>query len=149
MGLLIFDWTPSDEALVASFQETESSPFYFVLVDPKQRTKSLTWTTLLRDDRYNLWQATYSPNGQWMALVAQARKDRPARAADPVSGELVVMRVGQTDWKLVLPGWNLDKPRWSVDGRLLFIARSGQAPHNVWGVEFDDTTGLVRGAPSR
>ncbi len=148
IGFLTFDWTPSDDGIVASYQESEIGPYFFVLVDPRQRAKSVTWTTLLRDDRYNFWQATYSPNGQWMAFSAQSRKDRPARAADPVSGELALMRVGQTDWKLVLPGWELDKPRWSADGRLLyFVARKGQVPHNVWGVEFDERSGSVRGDP--
>jgi hypothetical protein len=40
-----------------------------------------------------------------------------------------------------------DKPRWSADGKLLYVWRRNGPLFNVWAVPFDDARGRAVGSP--
>ena len=40
-----------------------------------------------------------------------------------------------------------DKPRWSSDGKLLYVWRRDGSLFNVWALPFDDARGTVSGSP--
>lgn len=104
-----------------------------------------TAATLLASDRkYNLWQANFSPNGRWIAFVAQnlAEAGVATVAVMPSSG------ADSSHWTHVtnVHGW-ADKPRWSPDGKLLYFILLESPFFNVWAVQFDGETGKTVGAP--
>jgi hypothetical protein len=99
---------------------------------------------LLADPRANLWEATYAPGQRWISFVRQPLADvqrldlmiAPADGAPP------------SEWTRIAPEhpWP-DKPRWSVDGRLLyFLSRGAGSYLNVWAVPFDPIGGTPTGA---
>ncbi len=94
------------------------------------------------DPGYNLWQGKYSPNGKWLAFVAQSRKQARTTTIEvvPASGG-----GDSSSWVHVTASGMADKPRWSVDGeRLYFIVMQGGF-FNVWAVPFDPVRGHVAG----
>ena len=86
------------------------------------------------DRKYNLWQANFSPNGRWIAFVAQNLDGAGVAtvAVMPGSGADSSRWTHLTD----VHGW-ADKPRWSPDGKLLYFIRRESSFFNVWAVRFD------------
>ena len=93
--------------------------------------------------QHDLWQARFSPNGRWISFLAVT------------AGTAVVCVVPSSarnatpaDWKcLTDPRIWTDKPRWSSDGKLLYVWRRHGSFFNVWALPFDDARGTVAGAP--
>lgn len=95
------------------------------------------------DPEAGLWQGRYSPNGRWISFVANP------------SGRLFVCvipstarRVGRDKWRRLTDaqGWT-DKPRWSSNGKLLYVWRRNGSLFNVWALPFDDAHGTTTGSP--
>jgi hypothetical protein len=94
----------------------------------------------------NFWQVRLSPDGRWVAFVLQKNGGTGV--------ELFVARASGSDphtWTRVAPNHDtVDKPRWSRDGKTLYVVSRQRAdvPFDVWRVPFDVGRGLV-GEPSR
>jgi eukaryotic-like serine/threonine-protein kinase len=95
------------------------------------------------DPQGGVWQGRYSPNGRWISFVMNP------------SGRLFVCvipraagRVGRDAWRCLTDprGWT-DKPRWSSDGKLLYVWRRDGSLFNVWALPFDDARGTTTGSP--
>ena len=92
---------------------------------------------------YELWQARFSPNGRWISFLAVTRETAvvcviPSSARNATT----------TDWTcLTDPRIWTDKPRWSSDGKVLYVWRRHGSLFNVWALPFDDARGTVAGAP--
>jgi Tol biopolymer transport system component/DNA-binding winged helix-turn-helix (wHTH) protein len=101
-------------------------------------------STLAADPAYNLWQGRFSPDGRWIAFVAQ-------KFAEPGASVIAVMpRAGAnaSRWLVLTdPHTIADKPRWSPDGRIIYYLRADRGFYNVWAQPFDSTSGTVAGAP--
>jgi dipeptidyl aminopeptidase/acylaminoacyl peptidase len=92
------------------------------------------------DPDRNLYQATFSPNQQWIAFAA---------TSPGVSAIYVVSSEGG-QWTAVTEGtyWD-DKPRWSPDGKTLYFISNRSGFLNVWGRRFDLASGKPSGDPFR
>ena len=90
------------------------------------------------DERY---QATYSPNEQWVAFNATSPGGLSA---------IYVVSAEGGQWTAVSEGtyWD-DKPRWSPDGKTLYFVSNRSGFLNVWGRRFDPNTGKPSGDPFR
>ena len=92
------------------------------------------------DPDRNLYQATFSPNQQWIAFVATS----------PGLSAIYVVSSDGGQWTPVSVGtfWD-DKPRWSPAGRTLYFVSNRSGFLNVWGRRFDPQTGKPSGDPFR
>jgi serine/threonine protein kinase len=92
----------------------------------------------------DLWQASMSPNGRWIAF-------RVGSGTDPRQIAVVGSKDGRWDEAQDQRSWRFlesdgaaarDKPCWSVDGRLLYYVSSRGGLLNVWAVDFDPLSGV-------
>jgi Tol biopolymer transport system component len=95
------------------------------------------------DPEGGVWQGRYSPNGRWISFVMNP----PGRVFVCVIPS-AARRVGRDAWRCVTDpqGWT-DKPRWSADGKLLYVWRRDGSLFNVWALPFDDARGTTAGSP--
>jgi hypothetical protein len=138
----LWDWSPDGEHML-------------IYCPPPHPTGSLctaraTDTTddaarpLVVDAEYNIWQGRYSPDGKWVLLNAQSRKQ-------PGVSILGVVPAGGGRWTPLTDTtlW-ADKARWGSDGRTIyFISNRDSAFFDVWAVGFDPAKGAITGAESR
>lgn len=140
----------SDESLFipsAGFEDGEVlgsllKPFY-------GRAVLATWATpgevparvLLDDENASFYQGAISPNGRWIAFTVVPKSGSPFVGIAPATGS------GSA--KLAEPFGHeitVDKPRWSADGRTLFVmAKNGQPFLNLWSMRFDPDKGTPVG----
>ena len=82
--------------------------------------------------------------GRWISFLAVTR-EAGRRLCRP---EQRARTARATDWTcLTDPRIWTDKPRWSSDGKLLYVWRRHGSFFNVWALPFDDARGTVAGAP--
>jgi len=95
------------------------------------------------DPQGELWQGRYSPNGRWISFVT-LRSGRVTVCVIPSAAG----RVGLDTWRCLADqrGW-ADKPRWSSDGKRLYVWRRDGSLINVWALPFDDARGTTTGSP--
>lgn len=93
---------------------------------------------LLSDQSYNFWQPHYSPDGRWIAFVAQP--------LDGAASRVAIMPAAGGAWTPIT-GIGADKPRWASDGRTIYFQAPAPEGINVWRLAFDTTRGSVIGKP--
>jgi Tol biopolymer transport system component len=95
------------------------------------------------DPQGGLWQGRYSPSGRWISFVT-APSGRAIVCVIPSAAR----RVSLDAWRCLTDpqGW-ADKPRWSSDGKLLYVWRRDGSLINVWALPFDDARGTTTGSP--
>jgi Tol biopolymer transport system component len=138
------DWSPKGDAVLAASDYL--SPHKSLALFPVDAAPSAekAATVVVSDPDYNVWQGNYSPNGRWLAFVAQSRANGTGTV------EIVSSAGGAaTDWLHVTTSGAADKPRWSSDGRRLYYTERGSVGYNVWSVPFDPERGRLTGAPSQ
>ena len=88
------------------------------------------------DPAARLYQPGLSPDGRWLCFVQSTESGSQVKVA-PVDG-------GR--WTHVAAGAAVDdKPRWSVNGRLLYFTSRRGGLNNVWGIRFDPASGNTIG----
>jgi Tol biopolymer transport system component len=138
-------WTPDARAIVASWTGRSSTAFALTLWAASADAAERPAKILLEDDRFNLWEGQFSPNGRWMSFVAESldETDRVRIFIAPAAG------APRAQW-LPIAGdlESPDKPRWSADGRTLyFLSRRSAAFFNLWAVHIDPEGGKAVGQP--
>ena len=137
------DWSPDGRSILVSW----TSP-------PADRTVLSLWpvaaaphadaqaTLVAGETAHYLWQARFSPNGRWISFLAGAG-DTSVVCVIPSSARSTT----RADWKcLTDPAIWTDKPRWSSDGKQLYVWRRHGSFFNVWALPFDDARGAIAGA---
>ena len=92
-----------------------------------------------------LYQPTLSPNERWIAFrVGGSAAGRQIAAIRSHDGRWSEPQ-DEGSWHFLAGDGEAarDKPRWSVDGRLLYYASNVGGLMNVWAVEFDPVRGFV------
>jgi len=91
----------------------------------------------------SLWQARYSPNGRWISFLTSHTGRTIVYVIPNVAHQVPV-----TEWiRLTDPQDWADKPRWSSDGKLLYVWRRNGSLFHVWALPFDETRGIPSGSP--
>lgn len=139
-----WDWSPDGQGLLVGSDQFTPPHYslYWLPLDaaPNAETKA---TLLASDPKYHLWQGKFSPNGRWIAFVAQSLEKPGAAtiAVMPSDG------AASSQWTQVTdPREWADKPRWSPDGKLLYFILRQASFFNVWAIRFDTATGKSIGA---
>jgi eukaryotic-like serine/threonine-protein kinase len=137
------DWSPDGQSILVSWMKPGKRAvlaIWPVTAAPHADGSALVVT---EDPEGGLWQGRYSPSGQWISFLTS----RPGRAIVCVV-PATARRMPVSGWTCVSDpeGWT-DKPRWSADGKLLYVWRKQGALFNVWASRFDDMRGTIIGAP--
>jgi Tol biopolymer transport system component len=103
---------------------------------PKAEAKA---AVLVRSTDRGLWNATESPDGNWVCYNAtDLREGRD-------SALYVVPASGGEPHSLTTGEWD-DYPRWSRDGRFVYFVSRRGARFGLWGIGFDTARGVAVGA---
>jgi Tol biopolymer transport system component/DNA-binding winged helix-turn-helix (wHTH) protein len=96
---------------------------------------------IISDPAYRLYQPHFSPNGRWIVFEAVANTPNP-------ESTLYVVPASGGPWTRITDGkqWD-DKPRWSPDGKTIYLVSGRDGFFNVWGIHFDPTAGKTVGQP--
>jgi Tol biopolymer transport system component len=117
------DWSPDGKAILLSWTRPRRHTVLVrwpIAAAPQADTAAAIVT---EDPVGDLWQARYSPNGRWISFLTTL----PGRTIICVIPN-VARQVPVAEWtRLTDPqGW-ADKPRWSSDGKLLYVWRRNGA----------------------
>jgi Tol biopolymer transport system component len=135
------DWTPDGQRLLG----TAGSGAVALWPSTNPDATSPERVLLEPPDNGSLWQARYSPDGRWIAFVAQSAAEltklrltvAPAEGAPPEAWTRIA---ADHEWP--------DKPRWAPDGRtLFFLSRRRGAYFNLWAIRFEPELGRPLGEP--
>jgi Tol biopolymer transport system component len=138
------DWSPKGDAVLAASDYLSAHKSLALFPVDAAPSAEKAATVIVSDPDYNVWQGNYSPNGRWLAFVAQSLVNGRATV------EIVSSGGGPaTAWLHVPTSGAADKPRWSPDGRRLYYTVRGTVGYNVWSVPFDQERGRLMGAPSQ
>jgi len=141
---LVSDWSPDGKALLVS-QGTDTQLFEVWLVPiagaPHAETAA---KKIISSPTSNVYQAHFSPDGQWITFETAA--DTPTG----VDSAVYVTRAAGGPWIRLGHGKNWDdKPRWSPDGKTIYFISGRSGFFNVWGVHFNPAAGTLVGTPFR
>jgi Tol biopolymer transport system component len=137
------EWSPDGNSILLSWTKPGQSTvltLWPLAAAPHADTQAIL---VAGEAKHDLWQGRFSPNGRWISFLA----------VTPVTAVVCVVpstarRARATDWTcLTDPQMWVDKPRWSSDGKLLYLWRRQGALFNVWALPFDDARGTAAGAP--
>jgi hypothetical protein len=145
-AMLVGDWAQDGRAVLGSWRKPADPDSTVVAIWPIGPAVSPGPARVLVESAgVNFWQTHYSPDFRWVSFVAQ-------RMRDPGTVEIGVVPESSnraTTWTRIAADhvWP-DKPRWSPDGRTLYILSRGPDGYfNVWGVPIDPVRGLQSGKP--
>jgi Tol biopolymer transport system component len=138
------DWAPDGNSILVSWSPQPGPSNVLSLWPVAAAPHADRQATLVAGDpQHTLWQARFSPNGRWISFLAAAAEGAVVCVV-PSSARSTT----RADWKcLTDPAIWTDKPRWSSDGKRLYVWRRHGSFFNVWALPFDDARGTVAGAP--
>lgn len=135
--VFVYDWSPDQNWLAVSVENPENGQIEIWkyradgVSSPNDARKIVT----LGPDA-SLYQARYSPDGNWITFDGITSSDRGDRSAIYVArstgGSPIRLTDGQT-WQ--------DKPRWSSDGKRIYFVAERNGFLNVFSVGFDPARG--------
>ena len=139
---VVSDWSPDGKAILVS-QGTDTHLFEVWLVPIADAPHAETAAKkIISSPTSNVYQAHFSPDGQWIAFETAA--DTPTG----VDSAVYVTRAAGGPWIRLGHGKNWDdKPRWSPDGKTIYFISGRSGFFNVWGVHFNPATGILVGTP--
>jgi Tol biopolymer transport system component len=136
----ILDWYDRDRKVL--YKKGITSETEFDLHDIESGRE----TVLLRDPRYNVTAARFSPDGRWMSfqVVLEAATRRQIFITPIRSG----IAAPESDWVPITDGSGLDRNAvWSPDGNLLYFLSERDSFRCVWAQRLDAATRHPSGAP--
>jgi Tol biopolymer transport system component/DNA-binding winged helix-turn-helix (wHTH) protein len=136
-----YDWSSDGKWILASCAEGPEGRIAVCVLPVAAAPQAEKHARVIATDPdRNLFQATFSPNQNWIAF----------NATSPGLSAIYVTSSAGGQWTPVSEGtfWD-DKPRWSPDGRTLYFVSNRSGFLNVWGRRFDPQTGKPSGDPFR
>jgi len=134
-----WDWSPDGSEIVHNCVSPTRQP-PALCTSPVADPSPDRVRKLVADPDYQLYQARYSPDGQWILFNAQSNKHvaESILGVVPAAGGKWTPITSQTLWA--------DKGRWASDGKAIyFISNRDSAFFDVWGIEFDPVKGTTAG----
>lgn len=136
-----FDWSSDGNWILGSCEQGPAGRRIVCLLPVSSAPRAQEQMRVIASDpERNLYQATFSPDQQWITFVAMSW----------TAGVSTVYVVGATggQWTPISEGtfWD-DKPRWSPDGQTIYFLSNRSGFVNVWGRRFNPTTGKPAGEP--
>jgi len=144
-GMLVFDWSPDGQWLLASTDnpnEGQTEIWRFRAAGVRGAGDAQKLLTLGRG--IDIFQEHFSPNGRWIVFEGIKTSTQGGQSAIYVSPS------DGGSWAQITDGkqWQ-DKPRWSGDGRTIFFISERNGFLNVFSVPFDPVKGKAAGAISQ
>jgi len=119
----VWDWSQDNRRLLAENLSGPLTTIDTIDLVPRQRM------TLVRSAKYDVYQARFSPNGQWIVFTVGSAAQSRLFIAAIRDGKAV----SETEWIAIgdRGGWS-NKPRWSPDGRLIYFVSRRDGYYCLW-----------------
>jgi len=136
-----YDWSKDGQSILGACRFSKSDRYSTCVVSVPDDAAPSDVRVIASDPLRNLYNQRFSPDQQWITFLAHDL------SYEPTSTVYVVPSTGGT-WRPMTEGvWFDDKPRWGPDGRVLYFVSNRTGIANVWGRQFDSTTGTPVGEP--
>jgi Tol biopolymer transport system component/DNA-binding winged helix-turn-helix (wHTH) protein len=138
---VVCDFTPDGKGLVVSQVNGDGRNEVWLMplaAAPHAETEA---RKVIADPAYDLQQAHFSPDGQWIAFTATVNSPQAAEST------VYVMPARGGPWTRITEGQWDDKPTWSPDGTMIYFFSNADGFLNVWGIRFDRAKGKPVGKP--
>jgi eukaryotic-like serine/threonine-protein kinase len=93
-------------------------------------------TPLLKDPKYNLLYARFSPDNRWVSFTVRTEPNRGYVAIAPVEGP---KPVPESTWIKIAPAEAEDWANWSPDGKTLYFTSRRDGHSCLWGQRLDSS----------
>ncbi len=137
------DWSKDGQAILGACRFNRSERYSTCLVplsSVNERGDSPV-QVIASDSKRNLHNQRFSPDQRWITFLAH-----DLLYASTSTVYLIPAAGGA--WRAMTDGaWFDDKPRWSPDGRILYFVSNRTGVANIWGRQFDSSTGTPIGEP--
>jgi Tol biopolymer transport system component len=101
-------------------------------------------TPILKDPRYSLLYARYSPDNRWLSFTVRAPMNRARIAIAPLDG---LKPIPESAWIYIAEVGPRDLSNWSPDGRILYFPSSRDGHRCLWGQRIDPISHHPQGEP--
>jgi len=138
------DWSSDGKWLLGGCPQPSTQRIGTCLLDvPDGQQRGARVRTLAADPMHNFFEQRFSPDQRWISFIA-------VNAADAGVSTVFVMPAAGGPFQAMTDGLAYDdKPHWAPDGRTIYYVSHRDGVLNVWGRQFDSTTGAAQGAPFR
>ena len=141
---LAWDWSADGKWILGGFERPTPGRRMICLLPlagAPHADEQMRVVTSHPDD--NLYQARFSPDNRWVSFCA-------AKATEAGVSTIYVVPLSGGEWTRITEGKYFDdKPRWSMDGRILYFVSNRTGFFHVWGIKFDPAKGQPLGEPFR
>ena len=134
----LFDWSADGSWILGAARRRTGVPYELVLL-PADANSGAERRVLALDSQSNLWKARLSADQRWVAFTVPTGPGVSAIYAVPFAGGDRV--------KITSGEFFDDRPRWSTDGRIVYLLSSRSGFFNVWARRFDPEQGVALGEP--
>lgn len=129
-----YGWSPDAKYIVSSSGTAIS--LIPVSAAPDGQGKAIV---VVKNDEYSFWNTGLSPNGRWICFsLMKTRATSELGVVSRSGGDLIALS-DEMEW--------VDKPRWSIDGKLIYFVSRRGGMFNIWAVEFEPVAGTFVGHP--
>ena len=136
-----YDWSKDGESILGACRFSKSDRYSTCVISVRNDAAPSDVRVIASDPLRNLFNQRFSPDQRWITFLAHDL------SYEPTSTVYVVPSTGGA-WRPMTEGvWFDDKPRWGPDGRVLYFVSNRTGIANVWGRQFDSTTGTPVGEP--
>lgn len=101
-------------------------------------------TPILKDPRYSLLYARFSPDDRWVSFTVRTQVNRARIAIAPLGGS---SPVPESAWIYIAEVGPRDSSNWSPDGKTLYFFSPRDGHRCLWGQRIDPISHHPQGAP--